>query len=175
VLSLGIAGAAVLTAGSLHFGHGWPGTGGHPWAGRGLVPGTVARFCWAATRWVTSYWAHPGALSSFPVAEIAWMAASPVAIVAMLTGAGKTLQRIQLPSRMLRYEAWLGIAATVAMAAFLAGAGSWVISGGPAPRGLFRVGAIDFLGLAVMTAALLLAARAVQRALTASSACRAAP
>jgi hypothetical protein len=45
---------AVLVAGSVHFGHGWPGTGGHPWRGRELVPAPVARFGWAATFWVTS-------------------------------------------------------------------------------------------------------------------------
>ena len=51
---------------------------------------------------------------------------------------------------------------------FLAGAGSWIISGGPAPRGLFRIGLIDSVGVAVMAAAMILAFRAAQRALTAS-------
>jgi len=59
------------------------------------------------------------------------------------------------------------------MAGFLAGAGTWVISGGPAPRELFRVGAIDELGVAAMTAAFVLGFRAAQRAATASAACRA--
>jgi hypothetical protein len=167
-LMLTIAGATALIAGSLHFGHGWPGTGGHPWPDRGLVPGGVARFCWAATLWVTTYWVHPRALFSFPAAEIGWMAASPAALLAILVGAGKTLRRAQLSTRVLRYEAWLGTAATAAMASFLAGAGCWIVSGGPAPRGLFRVGAIDGVGLAAMTVALVLAFRAVQRALTAS-------
>jgi len=66
-----VIGAVVLVVGSIHFGHGWPGTGGHPWAGRDVVPVAVARFCWAATLWITSYWAHPGALASFPTSEIA--------------------------------------------------------------------------------------------------------
>ncbi len=33
------AGAAIMFTGGRHFGNGWPGTGGHPWAGQGLVPG----------------------------------------------------------------------------------------------------------------------------------------
>jgi len=158
-------GSAVLIVGSIHFGHGWPGTGGHPWAGRDLVPAGVARFCWAATLWITSYWAHPTALSSFPGSEIAWMVVSPIALLSMLIGAARTLRRLRLSSRLLRYESWLGLAAALTMAGFLSGAGSWVISGGPAPRGLFRVGAIDLLGIVVMSAAVVLAFRAARRAL----------
>jgi hypothetical protein len=171
--ALATVGATAFVLGSVHFGHGWPGTGGHPWTDRGLVPGSVARFCWAATLWVTSYWAHPGALSSFPAAEVGWMAASPLALVAIAAGAARTLRLTPLSSRVLRYEAWLGAAAAVTMAVFLAGAGSWVVSGGPAPRGLFRVGAIDGVGLAAMTAALVLAFRALRRVLVAASRCRA--
>jgi hypothetical protein len=163
-----VVGTAVLVIGSMHFGHGWPGTGGHPWAGRDVVPVGVARFCWAATLWITSYWAHPGALASFPTSEVAWMVVSPIALLAVLIGAAKTLRRLPFSPRVLRYESWLGTAAALAMAGFLAGASSWIISGGPAPRGLFRVGAIDSVGVAVMAAALILAFRAAQRALTAS-------
>jgi hypothetical protein len=61
----------------------------------------------------------------------------------------------------------------VVMAGFLAGASSWVISGGPAPRGLFRVGAIDSVAVAVMAASLILAFRAAQRTVGASGRCTA--
>ena len=160
-------GAAVLIVGSIHFGHGWPGTGGHPWAGRDIVPGTVARFCWAGTLWISSYWAHPGALSSFPASEIGWMVVSPVALAAVLIGAAKTVGRLHISSRVLRYESWLGLVAGSVMAVFLAGAGSWIVSGSPAPRGLFRVGAIDSVGMVVMAGALIVAFRAAQRTLSA--------
>ena len=53
------------------------------------------------------------------------------------------------------------------MACFLAGAGSWIVSGSPAPRGLFRVGAIDSVGIVVMAGALIVAFRAAQRTLAA--------
>jgi hypothetical protein len=166
LLAAGLGGVTLI-AGSIHFGHGWPGTGGHPWAGRDIVPGDVARFCWAATLWITSYWAHPGALASFPASEIGWMVVSPVALGAILIGAAKTLRRLQISARVLRYESWLGLAAGAAMAAFLAGAGSWIVSGSPAPRGLFRVGAIDSVGIVVMAGALIVAFRAAQRTLAA--------
>jgi hypothetical protein len=172
-LAVAIAGAAAFTLGSVHFGHGWPGTGGHDWADRGLVPGAVARFSWAGTLWVSSYWAHPGALAAFPATEIVWMAASPLALLAIAVGARQTLRRTRLTPAVLRYESWLGSGAAVAMAAFLAGAGSWVVSGGPAPRALFRVGAIDGVALAGMTVAVALAFRAVQRTLAARPVCRA--
>jgi hypothetical protein len=158
-------GGVVLVVGSIHFGHGWPGTGGHPWAGRGLVPDPVARFAWAGTVWITSYWAHPAALASFPTRELAWMAVSPLAVLSIVAGATVVLPRIQLSARVLRYECRLGVAACAVLAVFLAGAASWVLSGGPGPRELFRVGAIDMAGVAVMASALLVAFRATQRAL----------
>ena len=162
------AGAFVLVIGSIHFGHGWPGTGGHPWSGRDIVPGWVARFWWAATLWITSYWAHPVALAAFPASEVAWMVASPIAMLAVVIGVTRTIRRLPLSLRVLRYESWLGLTAAVILAGFLAGASSWVISGGPSPRGLFRVGTIDMVGVAVMGAALILAFRAAQRTLAAS-------
>jgi hypothetical protein len=165
---LGVAvGGLTLVAGSIHFGHGWPGTGGHQWAGRDIVPVAVARFCWAATLWITSYWAHPGALGSFPASEIGWMVVSPVALAAAVVGAAQTLRRLDVSSRVLRYESWLGLIAGSVMAVFLAGAGSWIVSGSPAPRGLFRVGAIDCVAIVVMAGALIVACRAAQRALAA--------
>ena len=64
-----VAGLAIVVAGGRHFGNGWPGTGGHPWARQGLVPGGVAAFSWASTLSVSSFWAHPAALAAFPAAE----------------------------------------------------------------------------------------------------------
>jgi len=162
-------GTFVLVTGSIHFGqHGWPGTRGHPWSGRGLVPGSVARFAWAATLSITSYWAHPGRLASFPAAEIAWMLLSPLALAAAVIGAATTFRRLPLEPRVLRFESWLGLTAAIVMVGFLTGASSWVISNGPDPHSLFRVGLIDFLGVTVMAAALTLAYRAAHRTLGAS-------
>lgn len=173
-LAIATVGLVALMVGSIHVGHAWPGTGGHPWAGRDIVPDEVARFGWAATLWITSYWAHPGALASFPADEIVWMAASPTALLAVLFGAATTLRRLPISPQILRYETWLAVAAAGAMAALLAGACSWIVSGGPAPRGLFRVGTIDTVAVAVMAAALILAFRAARRAVALSPSGRAA-
>ena len=126
-----VAGTAVLVIGGRHFGNGWPGTGGHPWAHQGLVPGGVAAFMWASTLWVSAYWAHPGSLALFPAAELAWMAVSPVAIVFLVTGAAQTIRRAGLSARTLRYEAFLARAAAFGMFAFLIGACTWVVTGLP--------------------------------------------
>lgn len=160
-LTLIAIGMVVLVIGGRHFGNGWPGTGGHWWPYQGLVPGGVAAFAWACTLSVTSYWAHPGALASFPGLELAWMAVSPAAMGCLVTGAAQLVRRLELSPRMLRYEAWVASAAGVSMAAFLSGALCWVTEGEPGPHGLFHAGVIDVAGLAVMTAALITGWRAV--------------
>jgi hypothetical protein len=161
--------AAAVVWGSVHFGHHWPGTGGHAWPQRGLVPGEVGRFCWAATLWVSAYWAHPRSLLAFPRTELAWMVFSPLALAAVFAGGLRAVSALSvwLTPRALRWETWLAAAATVVMAVFLAGAGGWVISGRPDAHGLFGTGAIDVAGLAVMTAAFLVAASALRRTLRA--------
>jgi len=158
-------GVALLIIGSVHFGHGWPGTGGHAWSGRDVVPGAVARFCWAATLWMTSYWAHPGRLAAFPASELVWMVVSPMALLAALIGSARVLRTLPISARTLRYELRLGGAAALAMAVLLGGASSWIVSGGPSPRGLFRVGAIDAVAITAMSAALMLGLQALRRGL----------
>jgi len=155
---------SALIVGGRHFGNGWPGTGGHHWVHQGIVPGGVAAFTWASTLSITSYWAHPAALMTFPTTEVAWMVVSPVALVCSLVGAVKVVRRLDIPEATLRYEARLGQAAALVMSAFIIGASMWVIYGGPGPRNLFHVGAIDVAGLVVMALALAVAYRAVLQA-----------
>jgi len=156
-------GLTLLVLGGRHFGNGWPGTGGHPWAHQGLVPGGVAAFTWATTLGVTSYWAHPAALLAFPPAEVAWMGASPLAMVAVVVGAVQTVRRLDCSARVLRHEARVARLAGAAMAAFLVAAAAWVVDGGPGPRNLFHAGSIDVLGLVVMGSALAVGLRALHR------------
>jgi hypothetical protein len=160
---LTVAGAGVLAAGSHHFQNAWPGTGGHAWAQQGIVPGGVAAFSWAATLSVSSYWAHPAALAAFPAGEIAWMAVSPLALIALAAGVGGMVRRLDLSPWLLRYEAWLASAAGVGMAVFLIGGCCWVLSEGSSP-GLFHAGSIDIASLAVMMLALSVARHATGRA-----------
>jgi hypothetical protein len=169
-------GSAVLIAGSRHFATRWPGTGGHPWAYHRLVPPGMAAFCWAATRGVTSYWVHPDALGRFSIGEVAWMAVSLMATLGLVVGVAKTVRRLELTPRALRFEANLAEAAVVAMVAFVGGASGWVVAGGaPGPTGIYRVGAIDVVGLPVMAVALLAAYQAVAQGRSAGLALTGAP
>jgi hypothetical protein len=155
-----VAGTIVAVLGARHFAAGWPGTGGHPWAHQHLLPGRLAALAWAETLSVTSYWAHPGALLGFPPDELLWMAASPVALVAAVAGAARTIRRVDLSSRVLRFELALARIACGVMVVFVAAVCCWIASGGTGPRDLFHVGAIDFVAVAAMVAALLVARRA---------------
>lgn len=161
-LLLVVAGAGVLILGSRHFENGWPGTGGHPWAHQGLVPGGAAAFAWAATLFVTAYWAHPASLLSFPAPELAWMVVSPIALLCFGVGAVRVVRQIELSPKLLRFEARLAQWGGVVMVMFLVGASLWVVDGGPGPRDLFHVGAIDSGCVCVMVAALVTAGRALQ-------------
>jgi hypothetical protein len=153
----------VLVIGGRHMANGWPGTGGHPWPQRGLVPGGVAAFGWAATLSVTSYWAHPAALLAFPAAEITCMVISPAALAGLATGLARLVRRLDLPPRVLRYQARLGQLAAAGMAVFLAAAASWVLAGTHGAGTLFRPGAIDVAALAVMALALAVGWHALRR------------
>ena len=157
------AGARVLVSGGRQFGNGWPGTGGHWWPHQGLAPGGIAAFGWAATLSVTSYWAHPAALASFPQAELAWMVTSPAAMLSLAAGAAQLVRRLETSPRVLRFETWMGRAAVGGMTAFLSGALCWVSQNGPSPA-LFHAGTIDAAGLAVLAAALAAGWQAASRA-----------
>jgi len=156
-------GALVLVFGGRHFASAWPGTGGHLLAHQSLIPGRIAAFGWAATMWITSYWAHPGALAEFPPAELAWMVVSPVATGCLVIGIAQMLRRIQMSPRMLRYEMWIGHLALAGLVAFLCGALCWLsLSGGESGR-LFLAGTIDRGGLAVLAISVIAGAAAVRR------------
>jgi len=156
--------AAVLIIGGRHVQNGWPGTGGHAWPHQGLVPGGAAAFGWAATLWISSYWAHPAALLALPAAQIAWMAVTPAALAGLAAGLIMIVRRLGLPARVLQYQARLGAVATAVMGAFLTGAACWVLAGGPGPENLFRPGAIDVLALVMMALALAASGQALRRA-----------
>lgn len=153
----------VLVIGGRHMANGWPGTGGHPWPQRGLVPGGVAAFGWATTLSVTSYWAHPAALLAFPAGELAWMVISPAALAGLAAGLASLVRRLDLPPGLLRYQARLGRLAAAGMAVFLAAAASWVLAGQHGPGSLFRPGAIDVAALGVMALALAVGWQALHR------------
>jgi hypothetical protein len=155
-----IAATTGLFIGGRHFGNGWPGTGGH----HGLVPGGLAAFEWALSLSVSSYWAHPAALASFPAPELAWMAASPVVLTAAVISVAICVRRVALPPKVLRFESRIAATACAIMAAFLAGCCCWVATGDQ--RSLFHAGLIDIAGIAVLALALLVAQHAARQART---------
>ncbi len=157
-------GAAITVLGGRHFGNGWPGTGGRPWAAQGLVPGGVAAFSWAATLFVSAYWAHPAALAAIPRAELAWMMLSPLTVASAAGGAAALIRRTELPPGVLRFEVRLGTAACDTMAVFLAGCCLWIAGPGQGPGQLFHAGTIDIAGAAAMTIALLVGRQASRQA-----------
>ena len=158
---LAAAGATVLVVGSRHFENGWPGTGGHRWAYHRLVPTGIEAFAWAASRGVTSYWMHPGALMSFSVGEVAWMAVSPLIVACVVVALVKVVRRVEFSPRILRYEATLARATVAVMLVFLAGAACWIIADGvPGPTGIYRVGTVDVIGLVAMVTAWAVACQA---------------
>ena len=162
--ALFLGGLVVMVVGGRHFGNGWPGTGGHPWAHPGPVPGGVAAFCWASTLSVSSFWAHPAALAAFPPAELTWMALSPLALACLVTGAAAAVRRTELSPAALRFEASLARAACVIMAVFLAAGCAWIADRSPRPGDLFHPGVIDVAGLAGMALALAVGCQAVRAA-----------
>jgi hypothetical protein len=149
------AAVAVLFTGGRQFENGWVGTGGHD----GLIPGGVAAFEWATSLWVSAYWAHPGALAAFPLAERAWMVVTPFALGAVALAAATVVRRAGLTARVLAFEARLGTAACVVMAVLLAGVACWVATGGEGAP-LFRPGLIDVAATGALALALAAAVKA---------------
>jgi hypothetical protein len=161
-------GALVLVVGGRHFASAWPGTGGHLLTHQSLIPGRVAAFGWAATMWITSYWAHPRALAEFPASELAWMMLSPVATGCLVIGVAQVLRRIQMSPRMLRYEMCVGHLALAGLVAFLCGGLCWLSLSSGEPGRLFLAGTIDRAGLAVLAVSVVAGAAAVRRSMAAA-------
>jgi hypothetical protein len=165
-----VACAAALVAGARHFQNSWPGTGGTG-AEHSLVPGGVAAFGWSSTLSVSSFWVHPALLIRFPVAELTWMAVSPVIGITLMFTAATAVRRLALAGGMVSYLSQLARAACVAAATFLAGATIWVVGPGGGDAGLFRPGLVDGAELLIMAVALAVAVR-LTGALSRASAAR---
>ena len=98
------------------------------------------------------------------------MILSPLAFAGLIAGLVLIVRRLELPGALQRYLAALATAAVPAAVAVLAGAASWVLDHGPGQTGLFQPGLVDGTGLAVMSAAVVVAMRAVPATLRASRA-----
>jgi hypothetical protein len=160
--------AATLWFGSDHFAAHWPGTGGHVWSGRGLAPAWLARVVWAATLWITTYWAHPAQLTAFPASLVVWMLVSPLAWLVLICSSARGLRLITLSRAGQRCAAVASAVALGLMTLFLAGAVLWMSSDRPGPRNLFAVGTIDLVVLASLAGGLTAATYLVRRVIAGS-------
>jgi hypothetical protein len=158
-----MAGTAILIVGSVAFHNGWSVTGSHPWSQQLTGPGGPAAFLWASTLSVSAYWLHPTILLGLPASEMAWMAISPIALILSVVGGAKTVRQLDLSARLLRYMVHIAHVAIAGLGLFLFGTLTWLVDGGPGPGHLFQAGAVDQVGLVMMTATLIVAIRSIQR------------
>jgi hypothetical protein len=154
----------VLALGCRHFAPHWPGTGGHAGAAVQIVPAELARLGWAATLWISAYWAHPGALGAFPAGEVAWMVICPVAWLGLFIAGAVLLRRLAPTARLQRWAVAMFAAAEAMMVLFLAGAVAWIGAADAGPRNRFAVGAIDVGMVAGLGVGLILATHLIRRA-----------
>ena len=112
----------VLFIGGRHFENNWLGTGGQ----HALIPSGLAAFVWAVTLFVSAYWGHPSMLTTLPVDERVWMTLSPFVLAAAVACAAVLVRRVRLSPRVAAFEACLGLAACVTMAAFVVCYGVWI-------------------------------------------------
>lgn len=156
-----VTGAAILIAGSIIFHTGWSGSGSH--FPQSIGPPGPAGFVWASTLAISAYWAHPTILLSLPTSEIVWMVISAGGLLLASAGATKTVRQLELPNRLLRFVTHTGQVAVAGLGLFVFGTLIWLVDGGPGPGRLFQSGRVDQVGMVVMSVALLLAIRSVQR------------
>jgi hypothetical protein len=160
--------AATLWFGSDHFAAHWPGTGGHAWSGSGLVPAWLARVVWAATLWITTYWAHPTQLTAFPASLVVWMLVSPLAWLALLCSSARVLRQTSLTKTGQGCAAVASAVAVALMTVFLVGAALWMSSDQSGPGNLFAVGTIDFVIVALLASGLTAATHLARTVVTGS-------
>jgi hypothetical protein len=151
---------AALVVGGRSVENSWTGTGGL----HSPVPGGLAAFAWAVTLFVSAYWAHPGLLAAFPVAERGWMALTPLLLALAVASAVLLVRRAGLSPRAARFEAGLGLACCAVMTAFTGLCAAWLAAAGPlaGPAGGFHAGWVNVASTLVLALTLLTGVRAVR-------------
>lgn len=160
----------VLALGGHHFIYQWPGTGGV--GGRGAllpsIPSGLLAFLWSLTYWFSSFWGHWSSLSALSPQDLAWMAASPVALAAAVAAAVVLVRRAELSPRLLAYETRLAAVSCTVAGVALAGCACWVFAGrppGPAQGDLAQAGLLDIAATGLLALAFAAACQARQTAL----------
>jgi hypothetical protein len=151
-LALVVLCATLLILGAGRLGLTWPGTGGHAWGARWLVPAWLARRAWALTLWISSFWAHPRQLVVLGALHTGWMVLTPILMGTLAWAWRRAVApaRSEPPSRRLALAA--ALSAPACMLLVVAGAAAWALGATePGPYSLFAPGAID-LGLIAISA-----------------------
>jgi hypothetical protein len=156
-LLAGIGSSAALVTGGIHLAAHWP------VRGHSGVPASLASFAWAETFSINAYWAHPGTLSLMHPARLAWMLASPIALIVLLASATVLLRRVELSMRVLRFHTRLLSAALLAMVPMLGAAAAWVLASQHATDAAVQTGTLDLVLVAGMGAALAAVVRTTRR------------
>ena len=119
------------------------------------VSAPPARWTWAATESISTYWIHPGRLFALPTSEVAWMLASPVAAIACLRGLRGlvALTGLRDDRRLLRR---LSVAV---MFPALVTAATWVVGSQHDPNAHLRAGSLDLALVAAMAIGMLTVTR----------------
>jgi hypothetical protein len=149
-----MTGVVVLAIGGVHFAARLPVGIGDAWRQHGLGPARVADLGRAETLSISTYWVHPATLLSLPRLQLAWMVASPAALIVALTGFVAVVRRVTLSPAAIRYEARLAKIALMASAPCLGVAAWWVITSHAGPVNVYQAGSLDLLLIACMAAAL---------------------
>ena len=145
-LAMTAAGAATFIVGALHVS-----SHAAPAATHSGVLAGAARWTWAATESISTYWIHPYRLLALPLPEVAWMLASPIAAIVCWRGVIGLAARTEL-SWPARYPRRLAMAVLVPA---LVAAATWVIGSQHDPHASLRAGTLDLALIAAMTVAVL--------------------
>ena len=147
--------AALTIAGAATFAIGAAQIAGHSPAGS-----TLARWTWAATESISTYWIHPGRLLALPASEVAWMLASPIAALACLRGLAGLVAATGLAATWRRQVNWLAVAV---LTPALVAAATWVIGSQHDANPSLRAGTLDLALVVAMTAAVVAIDAAARR------------
>ena len=154
------AAVSLLAFGGHHFLYQWPGSGGQGEGGTlfPVIPAGLQAFAWSLTYWFSAHWFWLA--TGLGGWEIAWIAASPLALAAAAAAAASLVRRAELSPRLLAYETRLAATTCAVTGVFLGGCGYWVYVG--RSPGLAHAGVID-IAAAVLLALALAAAYQAQR------------
>jgi hypothetical protein len=154
-LSWLLASAGVLIVGTRLMAPRWPGAARPQHGG---ILASVARYTWAATDTISTFWLHPYRLVQLPLGELFWMAVSPAAAVVLVWATIRVAQTGRQGGQ-LRVPRMTTRAGVATLPCFVTAA-AWVIGSQHAANASYRAGTLDLVLVAAMVAAAFVARNA---------------